>query len=262
MTGGQTVKVKNKNRFGIVPDSLLENRDLSLPARAVAAWLVGRSDNFEIRTEALRRILGISENGWRTVRKELEGAGFWKSERNRDKRGIFFWIHTFEYMDGSSIPPEPMDGSAMHGKGQDITTEKYQEDLNHEKTTTETTVVVSGNDEIMKELVKAGFGTVSARELISKHNPEKIKKLVAYGKEKKAKNLAGFIRTGLEEDWKIEEKKVKNRFDEGIVNGNPGKISYLEKARQEQAILEKARQEAEASHGAESLRLSGDSLSP
>jgi len=49
----------------------------------------------------------------------------------------------------------------------------------------------------------------------------------------------------------------KNRFDEGIVRGNPGKTSYLEKARQEQAILEKARQEAENNKEAESLRLSG-----
>lgn len=36
------LKVKNSQRFGIVPDYILENKEISLEARAVAAWLVGK----------------------------------------------------------------------------------------------------------------------------------------------------------------------------------------------------------------------------
>lgn len=279
-SSGASVKIKNKNKFGIVPDFLLENRILSLQARCVAAWLVGRSDNFEIRIESLRRMLGISENGWRTIRKELEFAGFWKSFRKSDEKGIFFWEHVFEYSGETTIPPEPMDGetddwkktknnnfeheskdntippvamhgSAMHGYRQDIPIGEYHEDFNQQEkektkatttTTTTSVVVVDDEDENVQELVKYGFSKKQANELISLHSIQKIKEMIIYGKEKRAQNLAGFVIRGLEENWQIPIPQKKNRFDEGIVRGNPGKTSYLAKARQEQAILEEKRQ--------------------
>ena len=83
---GPVLKIKNKNRFSMVPDNLLENKTLSLQARAVAGWLVGRSDNFEIRISSLKRILGITDFVWVKIRKELEKNGYWKSERTFDQK--------------------------------------------------------------------------------------------------------------------------------------------------------------------------------
>ena len=98
-----TLKVKNRLRFGIVPNALLEDKRLSLQARALAAWLIGRADGFEIRVEALKKMLGITDKIWVSVRKELEKVGWWKSEKFRvpsDKgknkgRPIFKWDHEF-----------------------------------------------------------------------------------------------------------------------------------------------------------------------
>ena len=105
-----TLKVKNRLRFGIVPNALLEDKRLSLQARALAAWLIGRADGFEIRVEALKKMLGITDKIWVSVRKELEKVGWWKSEKFRvpsDKgknkgRPIFKWEHEFEFLEGST----------------------------------------------------------------------------------------------------------------------------------------------------------------
>ena len=129
------LRVKNKHRFGIVPDRLLEDKRLSLSARAVAAWLVGRSDGFEIHIGAIRRILGLSEFIWARTRKELKDIGWWNSKRMKGPGGTFCWEHEFEYLDQTdqTIPKFPMDGSPMDGKLGDIPIGDYQKDLTKER---------------------------------------------------------------------------------------------------------------------------------
>jgi hypothetical protein len=126
---GPVLKIKNKNHFSVVPDNLLENKSLSLQARAVAGWLVGRSDNFEIRISSLKRILGITDFVWVKIRKELEKNGYWKSSRTFDqKTGNIVWEHIFSVdstipnftMDGGTIDGIAMDGGTINGKPGDI----------------------------------------------------------------------------------------------------------------------------------------------
>ena len=128
---GPVLKIKNKNHFSVVPDNLLENKTLSLQARAVAGWLVGRSDNFEIRISSLKRILGITDFVWVKIRKELEKNGYWKSSRTFDqKTGNIVWEHIFSVdstipnftMNGGTIDGIAMDGGTINGKPGDIST--------------------------------------------------------------------------------------------------------------------------------------------
>lgn len=222
-TLGPKVRIKNRNRFSIVPDSLLEEKTISLPARLVAAWLVGRSDNFEIRIADLRRILDISEPAWSRIRRELEGVGWWSSERKSGPGGIFVWEHFFEFtadlpippksMDGESIHGNPIHGSSMHGKGGDINTPigKYQEDFTKKKNNNKTDVVVFSENgkKISDDLKTLNINEKKAKEIVKTYTEERIREVLAVVREKE--NPAGFLVQALEEGWSFpdtEDKKV------------------------------------------------------
>jgi hypothetical protein len=118
------LSVRHSRRYGIVADHILENKELSLGARAVAAWLAGRQDGFSIRVEAMcKRFLGIGEKQWKSVRKELEMVGWWRSTRSPSgERGRFVWFHEFcdegfGGVDGeTTIPPLSTDGQSMDAR--------------------------------------------------------------------------------------------------------------------------------------------------
>ncbi len=120
MSESTAVRVKNKSRFTVVPDKVLEDKRLSPMARLVAAWLHGRGDGFIVRVEAMRRMLGLTEFVWGRIRKELEAVGWWQSSRKRGRGGVFEWEHTFEFIENTipkgTIPELAGDGSAMDGK--------------------------------------------------------------------------------------------------------------------------------------------------
>ena len=113
---GPKIIVKNKNRFGIVPDAILEKKSLSPVARVVAAWLVGRGDGFVVRVEAMCGMLGLSEWVWGRVRKELESLGWWSSSKRRGPGGTFIWDHEFEFRgENPPIPKFARDGETSIG---------------------------------------------------------------------------------------------------------------------------------------------------
>ncbi|RLJ64590.1 hypothetical protein [Sulfurisoma sediminicola] len=121
--------VVKKERFSVVPDRILEDRRLSLAARAVAAWLHGRADGFEVRVEAMRtRFLGLSEKSWRAIRKEFELVGWWRSRREKVADGKFTWSHTFCADEEATILPHSMDGGGMDARGQVNHEDVHQEE--------------------------------------------------------------------------------------------------------------------------------------
>lgn len=124
------VTIRHRERYGVVPDRVLEEGRLTLSARAVAAWLCGRQDGFEIQIEAMRTIfLKISEKVWRAARKELEALDWWRSARLRDpeSRGKFFWRHEFSADGDFTILPSGMDGESMDAEGQDPCIQHHEE---------------------------------------------------------------------------------------------------------------------------------------
>lgn len=210
------LRVKNKHRFGIVPDRLLEDKRLSLSARAVAAWLAGRGDGFEIHIGTMRRILGISEFVWKRTRKELENIGWWNSERITGPGGTFCWEHEFEYLDQTdqTIPKFPMDGSPMDGKLGDITIGDYQKDLTKEEKTTTTDDVVGDSSHKIDEkadgcavLREAGVNGRMAGALSRAHSLARIREVVDLAREKERANPAGFIVMALKEGWQAGESQ-------------------------------------------------------
>ena len=143
MISPEGVQVKHGRRFGMVPDYVLESKDLSLPARAVAAWLAGRSDGFQVRIGPMCRMLGLSEARWRTIRKELERIGWWQSCRCRTVDGRIVWRHEFrDTPPAATIPKKTtdgptMDGASIHGEQKDIPGGQNQKEKTKKTTTTQ-----------------------------------------------------------------------------------------------------------------------------
>lgn len=115
-------------RFTVVDERIYMRHELSIVARHVLGWMLGRGEDYEIRVAVMRRVHGMSENQWRRVRDELKGDGWLRQVRGRDEKGRVVWeiIVTDAPLSATppnggdgTIPPKPVDGSAIHGKGGD-----------------------------------------------------------------------------------------------------------------------------------------------
>lgn len=58
-----SIKVKRR-AFSVVPDDILADARLSWRARVLLAWMLGRSENFDLRIHHIRKVFRISEQQW------------------------------------------------------------------------------------------------------------------------------------------------------------------------------------------------------
>lgn len=196
MISPEGVQVKHGRRFGIVPDYILEARDISLQARAVAAWLAGRSDGFQVRIGPMCRMLGLSEARWLTVRKDLQRIGWWQSYRRQTSSGKIAWCHEFKDTPpaAATIPQKTMDGQTTAGRAmadgkQDKPKGQHQEEKTNKTTTTQNS----------KSTATAHAVVLSAREAIERHRAQHG--LAAWGDQvwEPAASLLGEVDPGLME---------------------------------------------------------------
>lgn len=113
-----TVTVSRRNHFSAVPDAILTDARLSLKARAILAYLVGRPDGWTVFVAHIQRTLGISEAIWRSARRELQACGYFEQRRTRGEGGKWVWTHLVhdEPITPPTIPKKSMDGDASHGE--------------------------------------------------------------------------------------------------------------------------------------------------
>lgn len=97
--------------YAKVPQRVLENRQLSLEARLVLAWLIGRPRGWQLSVSHLCTTLGLPNQKWRRIRSELEQLGFFVQQRIRCNNGQYTWRHTW-----SAIPHKPTNGETTHDK--------------------------------------------------------------------------------------------------------------------------------------------------
>jgi len=176
----------------------------------------------------------------RAYLKELVEKGLIESVQQGFNRPNRYYFLRHEWMkDGLDQGSADFAGPARQGMPfmsgnpcrlkQTVLKDSELKDSEKEKTTTNNVVVVDVQNVVyVQELTDAGFSEKQARDLLQRHPLDKIREMISYGREKRAKNLAGFVIRGLSENWQIPAKV--NRFDEGIVRTNK-KTSYLEQAR-------------------------------
>ncbi len=81
-----------REAFSIVQDALLEHPSLSLNARTVLAWMLGRPDGWEIQIAYMLSKLNITENVWRKIKNDLVRHGFFSQIRVQTEGGKITWV--------------------------------------------------------------------------------------------------------------------------------------------------------------------------
>jgi hypothetical protein len=95
------IVVRKRRPHSSVPDDVLEDIRLSMRARLVLGWMLGRPDGWVIRIAHMMKVLGMSEHIWAAIRNELQQVGYYRQTRIRLETGRFVWEK--EVID----PPEP-----------------------------------------------------------------------------------------------------------------------------------------------------------
>jgi hypothetical protein len=115
------IRARIRRPWASVPVDVLENRQLSLAARAILAYLLdlGRRPEWVIRIRHVQTALGISQGVWQRHRAELQRAGYYSIARVRDEAGRIHWEHTLTDEPGT-IGSFSTDGESIDGKSADI----------------------------------------------------------------------------------------------------------------------------------------------
>ena len=99
--------------FTVVQDGVYRRHDLSLPARHILGWMLGRDDKYKLNVGYLCKLHGLTENVWLRIRGELTKAGFYSSARVKVADGRFKWIHKitdeplYEHVPSNEVAPAP-----------------------------------------------------------------------------------------------------------------------------------------------------------
>lgn len=175
------VRVEKRFAFSAVPDALLEDKRLSLSARAVLGWMLGRPPGWKISLEHLKSALGVSDKVWPRIRDELANAGYYQQDRQRGvskrgKKGVWIWEHVITDApllstppigrDGESIPPFCRDAECRDAPGgdipDDVNRQNHHPSRSREETGAPAPAGVVGVVEDEEDLVEAACWAASA----------------------------------------------------------------------------------------------------
>lgn len=119
---GGVVQVQHSARFGVVPESLLEDNRLDLDSRAVAAWLAVKPAGWQISIKNLRQRLArmdkkiLGKDRWQRIAHELESAGYLFRKKINGKDGQWVWHIVFNPVPASgTVAGFASYGLAAHG---------------------------------------------------------------------------------------------------------------------------------------------------
>lgn len=109
------IVVRKRRPYSSVPDDVLEDIRLSMRARLVLAWMLGRPDGWIIRIVHMMKVLGMSEHIWTAIRNELQQVGYYRQTRVRLDTGRFVWEK--EAIDPPETPSPKVSGmvATTHG---------------------------------------------------------------------------------------------------------------------------------------------------
>lgn len=158
MTSSLKIRKTRNDPWTTVDNRVFYDLRLSLEARAVLGWMLGRSDGFEIRIGPLCRMLGVSDTKWRRIRGELTAAGYFVQAKRPGAGGRFVWenevtdypldrvpspFHTIplKSTDGYSKSGETSHGSSMAGSA------KHGENTNNNNDVNDSDVNKNNNKE-------------------------------------------------------------------------------------------------------------------
>ena len=165
------VKIIKRRAWSAVPDDLLQDKRISLKARAVMAWIVGRPADWILYIRQMQVALGMTETMWKSIRSELEAACYYRQQRVQLMNGKIHWekVFTDEPLQPTpSSPPmaktiggEPSRGFATGGEVGDIPPIQKQKNLPPPPTSSRKPAVPESTPEPvvvdLEELIEAAY---------------------------------------------------------------------------------------------------------
>lgn len=113
------ITVVKRRAWSAVPDDILEDNRISLDARAVLGWMVGRHPDWKLYIRQMQHILGMTEGKWKSIRKELETNGYYRQERVQLPSGKLYWRKYVTDVPESPSPDLPPMVKTTGGKSMD-----------------------------------------------------------------------------------------------------------------------------------------------
>ncbi|WP_233425624.1 hypothetical protein [Paraburkholderia kururiensis] len=162
-TGG-VVQVRHTERWGSVPEALLEDPALDLDSRAVAAWLAIKPQGWQISVEALRKRLGkitpntesgrpqyrtLGKDRWQRIARELEGAGYLHRQQRNGHGGQWEWNIVFHPTPARALDTSAgFSGDGVTGSGSSTAGKPGNKEIpSEESTNSKTTTTTASKDE-------------------------------------------------------------------------------------------------------------------
>ncbi len=110
------IKLIKGRAWSPVPDDILQDTRMSLKTRAVLAWIVARPTNWDLYIRQMQRVLGMTETMWKSIRSELETAGYYRQQRVQLPDGKIHWEKSITDVSDPPSPGSPRMANTIHGR--------------------------------------------------------------------------------------------------------------------------------------------------
>lgn len=160
-------RIKKSNHYSVIPNPPFQNREMSLEARGLLAYLLTKPDNWELMNSDLYTCSPAGRHKVDRILAELKSFGHVRRFRDQLPNGQFVWvseIHEIPIL--TTIPPFSDDGLSNDGLSNDG---KRGYIINTEETNTEEEKIISVSAETALEEPVTVLG----------ENPEEIEKEAA-----------------------------------------------------------------------------------
>jgi len=87
---------KKKRDYAQVHKNLLNDKEISLKAKGLGAWLELHEDGFELNYQFIIKNMKEGEDAVRAAVNELKGSNFLFIEKDKNKKGLFLYIWHFD----------------------------------------------------------------------------------------------------------------------------------------------------------------------
>lgn len=109
-----------KKGYSIVPNSIFEDKELSINAKICIAWLIGRPSGWYLIISQMCSALNISERQWATAKKELIASGLFEQKKIKKPDGKYEWNHWWVTIPTFTTDGQAANDSTMNGEPTDL----------------------------------------------------------------------------------------------------------------------------------------------
>lgn len=131
------MKVRIINRFGVIPNELLNDKNISFKAKGLYGYMQSKPDGWEFSAKKISSQTTDGVDGINSGLQELEKAGWLERNKFQDTKGMWEW----EYVLFATVTGKAVTGLAVSGKARNISNKELS---NKEEIRTTATPTLEG----------------------------------------------------------------------------------------------------------------------